>query len=310
MSCDSINYQFNDIDIKNGNCWSIGALLAEWFVYNNDNNISTDVFLEVPFTKEQSRTRIKILTDIISQRRSSDTVLDVTDVNNPVSILWILTLELYFHDCLIKDKTRCKYAPNVRLHYADVRLTAEDDINIFIITDILNVIKDSPNESEIIALLDVINFLIENVEYIYNLIYMDINPLPNSLDYFNHVLVLNDDTLVSKLFRDKLSRTLNMSVIRNNIIHRTSAELDRLAKINPGLADNIKSFIIKEIKKVQEDLYYEFDDIVKSIPVTNNSMFEKYIPSLIDGLKDLSAFDMDIYSKCFEQYRRNNCICW
>lgn len=145
---------FNDINITDGQCWSIGALLAEWFIYNNDHNICTDFYLEVPFTKENSRNRIQILTDIISRRRNNGIILESNDVTDPISVLWILSLELYFHDCLIKDKSQCKYSPNVKFHYTDTKLSDVEDINIFLISDILTEITPLHDINEYVAFIE------------------------------------------------------------------------------------------------------------------------------------------------------------
>lgn len=34
-------------------------------------------------------------------------------------------MEAFFYDCFLQEKQRCKYGPNVRFHYIDVRMRKE-----------------------------------------------------------------------------------------------------------------------------------------------------------------------------------------
>ncbi len=294
-NCDSINYLFNDINITDSQCWSIGALLAEWFIFNNDHNIRTDFYLEVPFTKEDSRTRIQILTNIITHRRNSGIILENNDIIDPVSVLWILSLELYFHDCLIHNKSLCQYSPNVRFHYTDTRLTDEKDINIFLIGDISTIIIPLNNPNEFIALLSVIQFLADNAWDIINKIYMSAESLYDTIQYLNNLLVIDDNTLAAKLFREKLQDTMIMQVVRNNlVIHRTAAELHR---VNPEIRNSIRSYIRGEVINVANILSETLEELIYIIEESSdNSVIELYLPSLMSGLASLSSFDMDIYT--------------
>lgn len=136
LTCDSINRKFNDVIIRDTNCWSVGALLSEWFEYNYDNKIYTDFYIEIPYTKSDERKRGSDMVDLINQRRSPTKNKDMTlmtslfnikedkdDIEDPLVSRagWIPALSLLFKDCLTADKKFCKYNPIIRLHYADTR---------------------------------------------------------------------------------------------------------------------------------------------------------------------------------------------
>src|SRR5690349_12482974 len=73
VKCDSINYTFDGVNVTNDNCWSIGSLLIEWFEYNYSNSITTDFYLEVPFTKSKNRSRIRQKLNDVNLRQSNKT---------------------------------------------------------------------------------------------------------------------------------------------------------------------------------------------------------------------------------------------
>ena len=100
VPCDSIDYDYSGFLIKHKNCWSIGALLGEWFQYNNDYNISTDFFIESSFSK--SPTRYNIMNNEINRRRQNNlNNLNYSDERDPFSLMWLLNLEQFFRDCLL-----------------------------------------------------------------------------------------------------------------------------------------------------------------------------------------------------------------
>src|SRR6185437_13608567 len=57
IECDDYQDNFKTIQYHGTECTSIGALLHNWFVYNNDHNIDTDFYLEEFFTKVNDRNR-------------------------------------------------------------------------------------------------------------------------------------------------------------------------------------------------------------------------------------------------------------
>src|SRR5436853_43032 len=82
---------------------------------------------------------INILHNAIKDRRIKNLHWDLDDIHDPFSLLWLLSLEELFYDCLIKDK-QCKYSPNVHIHYTDPRqyniptaLYSVEDSNIYLL---------------------------------------------------------------------------------------------------------------------------------------------------------------------------------
>jgi len=244
LSCTSINRTFDNIIRRNTNCWSIAALLYNWFKVNNDNKIMTDFFLEIPFIKTKERERIQPLINIVSKRH--DNLNNDDDVDDQINQLWILTLELLFKDYLVPDKRLCsKY---IHMHYADTRLTANttDDINLFLVADFM--------ESKYYDY--ILNFLYNDRYEIYDKIYMGNENLDKVINSFK----LPNDPEFVKRFKD----IIRMQVIRNGIkLHRVAAEYNRLKEIHPEIAYKLRNFVFEILDTFTEDDLDE--DMFKSI---------------------------------------------
>lgn len=291
---DSINYCWNGVNIQSGNGWDITALLSEWLEFNNDHKISTDFFLETSFTKDNSRKLLQLLKNKIDKRRDSSTVRLNNYMDDPINHLWLFSLQLYFYDSLICDKTQNAYSPHVRVHYADIRLLdcdilndEEMNCNIFLIDDIFRNINIS-DDKEIQTLLCIIKFLCENAELIYSRIYLGLDPLNESIEYVHNLLNLDNSTLAAQLFKRRLKNIIARGVIRDGIIiHRTAAELNRLGgEINNHIKNWAREKIYEYKVELLRALNYQ--------PV--NETIEMYIINLIDYLKQSSLVDMDVYT--------------
>jgi hypothetical protein len=277
-SCTSINKTFDGIVHRNTNCWSIAALLYNWFQNNNKNGVSTEFFLETQFTKENERKRIKPLINIVNKRHEikpkvlADDILD--DVDDPVNQIWLLTLELLFRDCLTYDKTKC--LPYVHMHYVDTRISDSNEyyISPFLIKDF----TDSKHYEDILL------FLYKNRHIIHDSIYMgnqDLNTVIGSLNY-------PDDDNFKQRFID-LSR---MAVKRNGVtLHRVAAEYNRLKEIFPEIAYKLRNYIYEVLDTFDEnDLDEDIFQYVSSLEMDIYTISRMFIQQNLNQSKDIIIF--------------------
>lgn len=280
LSCTSINRTFDGLIYRNSNCWSIAALFYNWFKVNNDNKIQTEFILEAPFTKNNVRERVQPLTKIVDERirikprvqqlkdgRIMDDTLD--DIDDTVNGLWILTFEVLFRNCLIYDKKLCPQY--IHMHYADTRLTDKniDDINPFLVGDFV--------ESEYYT--NILVYLYNHRHQIYDKIYMGNEDLDKVTNY------LMKDIPNDPEFKQRFKDIARLQVTRHNkILHRVSAEYNRLKEMYPEVAYKLRNYMYEVLDTFTEDDMNE------------------------DAFKSIGALEMDIYiiSRIFIQQKLND----
>jgi hypothetical protein len=305
LSCDSINYTFDGINISNSDCWSIGALFEEWFTYNNDMGIPTDVYFELSFTKSKENRfsdKLKVLEErrkgprsLVGHRSSKQHYDDSTD---DITTDWRETLGLYFDECLKPKKRKCSYLPFVHIHYADIRSIFYDKIQLSedpfsrYNPDILNFRMDGEfinyltmankymgevrNLEKYVDKLnkDIVDFnnvffnLISNVDEIILDFYFGEIPLVTAIDkYRDYILVLTTQKDVQRIYLDKLKLIENSAVFRNDneLMTRTAAEYKRLQKLYPTIAEKLKQFIFETATNAQEEYFKYYENRVPQI---------------------------------------------
>ena len=252
IKCDSINYTYDNLNIRDSDCFSIGALLVEWFTYNNDHDISTDFFIEVPFTKSDKRNRISKNLEILNQRRqksiqqitqddnNNNIQSDQDDIHHLIFQNWLLDLELLFNDCLSYSAQNCKYIPNIRMHYMDVRLFSQSVSNI---TPDLFLFR--PYHFAYKKLIDTINdeiktFETSNLEQKFS---NRINQFNNSIDTINNEIKTFETSNSEQKFSNRINQFNNsIDTIKNEIKTNTSEQKLR-NRINQ-LTKEAKTYLI------------------------------------------------------------------
>lgn len=73
--CDHFDKTFSQTHTYGSSCTTIGALLHNWFTYNNDHNIKTDFYLEAIYTKNDAPYYTHF-TDIIENRKKYATNIE------------------------------------------------------------------------------------------------------------------------------------------------------------------------------------------------------------------------------------------
>lgn len=224
------------------NYWTIGKLLEEWFLYNYNNRIQTDFYLEIPFLKYNTH-----------------------DKNIGTSKGWIGILSRLSQPCFSKDKTICKYYPYVRFHYANIRRVDDTgDINIFrtkipiekLLSFISNVLDyntdlNNLNNSLRTMLYDLVmlsRLLYENLEEIFANVYMGNTDLSLVINSYRFTEYIRPDGLIGNIYNKTLNDILDKLSVNNAntdyiTLHRTANEFYRLSKNYPEIAYKLKLFI-------------------------------------------------------------------
>jgi hypothetical protein len=322
LSCDSINYTFDGINIAKSNCWSIGALFEEWFTYNNYRGIPTDVYFETSFTK----TGIKKFSDklkVVEDRRKGEKIYQQEPYDDSIDEIntgWLPTLEVFFYECLKPNKTKCHHNPSVHIHYVDLRVGFYDNIELLehyttmytpdllyftIDGDFVNYLKlltqyklnvrDIEKYVEKINK-DILDFnkvffsLIANADQIILDFYFGELPLTRAINkYRNYILKITTQTDVQRLYLNKLTSIEATAVIRNDnpLMTRTAAEYKRLQKFDPTLADKLKQFVINAVKIHKNDYIENYKRSVAQI-VTDPENINKIEYDMLDIVERLA----------------------
>ena len=238
--CDSVNPSLRDVSVRpNSSCWSIGALLIEWFTYNRDAGVSTDYYVELPFTKIERK----------SSYNPSDHSSSEDDVYRIPTGLWLTTIGDMFRPCLTRSKEDCPYGPAVRFHYSDVRQLENSEYS----SDLFD-LTDYPKEYELVKevslqqarleaeqIISLVEFLEHHGPSIYREIYFN-QDMSARIDKYRKVLDIG--TVTGQVWNKKLDAVLSQRVKRGDLmVDRSLAALNKLDIIRPVQHHAILAYI-------------------------------------------------------------------
>ena len=300
FKCDDFDVNFKNQKYYGSECTSIGVLLHNWFIYNNDHNIKTDVYLESGYTIDDNR--IHPLQEIMENLE--DVITDDS---------WLVITEAFMHKCLLHDKTQCPYYPNVHIHYADTRVLYHDK-RVFGNPFILFELRDYLNQY-LPQTIDDVNNIISQIKHIlffithnYNtLINVMINPQAYEAILENLYSLLSGSGVLTNLYLLQIKNMAILSVIRNGMkMHRVAGELLRLQKINPTMKKLIEIYI--DIKKDEffNEFKYPLENAISKLNVIKSNLYQYEIEYIyekiknifrvcIDSLISMSMLSMDAY---------------
>lgn len=305
IQCDAFNYNFTNTTNANTSCTTIGALLHNWFIYNNINHIKTDFYLEEYYTKEPEREEDQEYINIIKNRSTVNTRQGAPFKEKS----WMQLLPYIMSPCFIPNKSLCPYAPNVHLHYIDVRtiVIKNDIVNItpFSIESILiYMIEHQPTTiGEFIKIrkeMDtVIDFSIDNFKTLLHYL------LSNQIDAYKQALLSTNSLYISEQIN-------YIDYFTFNGVFKIAHELQRLQLSFPEMHDRLLAYIDKVIDNIMLKVERYRESIKQSITKYNilkkrkvlhimglRHLYEDYI-KIINGYQlifvNLEAILMDIYT--------------
>lgn len=309
IKCDDYNGNFTDSRYYGSACTSIGILLHNWFLYNNDNKIKTDFYLELAFTKDEERQSLQKYIDMINDakryRRAEDKNFDFDDVS------WLELIAAVMNDCFTRKKEKCVYYPNVRAHYADIRRLDDKEISIhtdpFLLYDISSHLREAfmriKTEEQLLDLKDELSIIISIIIFDYKKILNGmLNPV--GFDKFIDTYIELGKTFAGRLgefYFDKFVNMKRISVIRKGVrMHRAAAELARLREETPFMATLIEEFIYEKAEHYIKSIQHFFDEIMDMFKenfsfVQLGELIVELFEALIKALVPMSALSMDCY---------------
>ncbi len=332
IQCDLYDYGYKKTLTHNTNCWTIGSLFDEWFTYNNYFGVKTDFYLETGFIKGTLR-EATMTTEEISDRRQEPFYQTKLPQDIEGSSGWLESVAAYFQDCFIQDKSQCKYSPNVRFHYADIRnyheygtlydadlyisypyihLINEELINLnrrgMLIQKSNNQFTKIKNQWLLTTIMDDVNSIFVLYDNLWNINIllalcfstMDVRDILNSLE----IPELSPN--IQSLFINSKQNIIRSSVTRNDVLlHRTAAEFNRLKNFNSSVADKLETYITNRMEIELLKALPEFNELQERFQLTND------INELIDIVTDLqnllsiwNPWILDVYtlSRMFLQH--------
>ncbi len=305
IKCDVFDYGYENSVLYDTNCWTIGSLLDEWFTYNNYYGVKTDFYIETTFVKGTARIMSDVPATIIGRKQKEDYKFRPPELTGD----WMNSITHYFGSCLIKEKKYCKYGPNVRFHYTDIRAyeikpnygpmqreitnfylpiySGPNSLSLSILKQIHNT---NPNRSAYFE--DVINniqsiFILYNVLLDYTLITKLCFSTDNISDILNTIQLPKLSQSISKIYTETKLNIIKHSVMRNGILMtKTAAEFNRLSLSNQYIANKLVLYIhellereLIEARKLNAELYEKFvivlnrtDDILDDIININEDL--------------------------------------
>jgi 3-methyladenine DNA glycosylase AlkC len=308
IKCDHYDNKFKDVKLYNTNCTDFGALLHNWFTYNNEHDIKTDFYLEIPYTKSDLRHGTVHFNTLIE---------DKTDYFPYTEESWISLVADIMNPCFIRDKTGCQYYPNVHAHYTDIRTT--ETLEGFFFHDLFNLHYISEYIYDNIDTMNDImfsNMKAEFLEYLVILLtnYDTIFQLLIDFDHYQthmpELIKLGNDLQIpeiKEIYISILDNMDEMTVIRNvmehqNVkMHRIASEIIKFYNKNPDLAKNLYQFTKEKAHKIIDFLIH---DVELSLDQDyNKKEFLTIIADYNDKFIVLTSLHMDVYtlSRMFTQ---------
>lgn len=290
--CDAFNRTFTKVLSKGTNCSTIGALFHMWFVYNNDHNIKTNVYIEETYTKEITRPSIEFFNTMIDNKYN---VTGAPFQNKS----WLQLIPMIMNQCFIREKENCPYYPNVHLHYVDIRhhLIKNETLSLFDLNELKNYLKIANNLTfDVIKndILIIINYLIKHLHKIVSLL-LDPYGLDEFMQFFDLKLSLNGQRILSNLINID-----NFTTIKNNI--RMTKVAWELYHTDEFINQQLYIYIERKINTILHGLnlytanlkpqnIFEISNFKKSY-----EEFEKILNDYLSYFSFLHALLMDVYT--------------
>jgi hypothetical protein len=284
--CDHYDHDLKNTIISGPNCTDMGALLHHWFTFNNDYNIQTDFYAEVPFTK-----------DVIKKPTYT---IDTMDENKNYTVFpykdsWLALATDIMSPCFQVDKNACPYGPNVHSHYVDIRFHEIDGIwfsvNIFDQEKVIDYMLDHFNEQTIHDFLLIVNTLLTNAVIIMNAFLKPNNYDKNIQVLWDMVSNLKDETM-KDIFVERLNNIHLLLVKRGDqYMHRIAWQL---LKLNNPMANTIKKYILDQTSSISDIILDVLSTNTQDIYDDDHAIdFIKYVYS---QLLDIGVLLMDTYT--------------
>lgn len=317
IKCDHYDNMFKEVKLYNTNCTDFGALLHNWFTYNNEHDIKTDFYLEVAYTKSDLRHATIGFNTLME---------DKTDYFPYENESWISLVADIMNPCFIRDKTGCKYYPNVHAHYTDIRTSETLEglyfHDLFNLHYILEYIYDNIDTMDDMMFNKVkeefwvyLVMLITNYDTIFELM-IDFDHYQTNMP---QLIQLGDDLRIpeiKEIYIATLSSMDEMTVIRNVMEHenlkmyRIAAEIIKFYNKDPEMSKNLYHFTKSKARKI---INFLIDAVQLSLDKEyDRKDFLTVIGDYNNKLTVITSLHMDVYtlSRMFTQDKSTEIIAY
>ena len=329
FKCDDYEYDFKTQKYYGSECTSIGVLLHNWFTYNNDHHIPTDFYLEINYTKTNDRSELgnfqKTITKLqnnpgtLSRLNNMDKETKQAMIEGFEEVSWMGLTRSLMRDCFTREKSNCPYYPYVHAHYADVRAVdyeyATVEADPFILFDLETHIDEyvPKNIDEVISIKNQLLIILSLIVHEYKLLLHMMIGYDDFDKYMKHFykLAAGLGKGLGEMYIRKFRSMERIAVIRNGKrMHRTAAELQRLEKAEPHIAELLKVFIeenaemyVGELMVALGELSEAYDDlddmegknVTKGVVLRTFNELKGVFKNFVYRLVPMSALSMDAY---------------
>lgn len=268
-ACDHFDKTFTKTYTYGRECTTIGALLHNWFIYNNKHNILTDFYIELFYTKENERQSHKIYNDIIAERKNTNINTNV-NTNLFKDHSWLQVMYYIMKPCFVREKKQCPYYPNVHVHYTDVRDVEIND----------KIIPVNPFDIDEYQYVEYVKLLFLQCKVILGYLF-DVNGFELFLRNIHHVPEEIQKTLINNVSLFTTTKVIDGKEIT---MYKTAWELYRLEQVYPMIAQELRYYSMKEADTIIKRMY----NIIKHKKIT----FDEYNALFLD----IQSLSMDVYT--------------
>lgn len=241
--------------------YNIDELLQQWIIYNEKNNIKTDLYAEVHFTKSNQRFVI-----------TEGSPLQLLPSNIP---------------CFTKDKNCYK---NVKLHYVDIRSIDMDGIRTSLDPFDMSTLKYLAMHRRIAyhKIIDIINHIKSDYIHLLNFLLLPLD--------FNKI---KDFIALDKAYSNVFYNINKHVVVRDDRkMFRAAAEIYKLRKINLALSTKLLKFIFFKARVYMSTIdFSEEIETLRLMAFSNEAAFVKDTLTSVDNkLLKVGGLVMDAYT--------------
>lgn len=276
--CDHFDKSFSKTHTYGSSCTTIGALLHNWFTYNNDHHIKTNFYLEAIYTKN-TLPYFTNFTDIIENRKNNTIVIEEPAPFKDRS--WMELMSIIRQPCFMQEKTGCPYYPNVHSHYIDIRLvnTSEGLINVSPFSFALL--------NEVSNVLEYIKMFILNYKII-----LDDFLSPYGFEHFVNNINLPDEIreeFINNIAQFTVIKDINSKKVQ---MYKAAWELYRLEQKDPELTEKLTTFMYLKASAIINYIITQFTKDIKNNVINRNYYIKKYSALFMD----MEIIIMDSYT--------------
>lgn len=179
---------------------------------------------------------------------------------------WIELIHGFFSDCFKQTKQRCKYSPNVKFHYTDIRFRNIDGsilrTNIYSVFPYFKIL-DETIYSKILFLSNMDSFfalfnVLLNIDLLINLCFSttDIRIILNNIP----VPQLSPD--IQNTYNTVKNIIIDNSSVRNGILmYKPAAEFNRLLSLHPDIANKLQKFVTDRVNLFKTESIKRFQNL-------------------------------------------------